>query len=161
MMFINFSKNIVTVILISLFGLFIAGCSKTAKPAEVMSVENIAIDGYDPVAYFVSSSAYKADGTYQYVYKDLTWYFSSDENLQTFSADPESYVPKFGGFCAYELADEDLVNSDPQFWHIHNKGLYLFNDEDAKEDWFREIDVMLISADKEWARLNTPEEVAE
>ncbi len=160
-MLIGFSKNIVTVLMIGLFGLLLTGCSKTAKPAEVMSIENIAIDGYDPVAYFVDSKAHKADGTYQYVYKDLIWYFSSDENLQTFSADPESYIPKFGGFCAYELADEDLVNSDPQFWHIHNRGLYLFNDADAKEDWFREIDAMLISAEAEWVRLNTPEEVSE
>lgn len=144
-----------------MFGLLIAGCSKVAKPAEIMSVENVAIDGYDPVSYFVSSSANKADGTHQYVYKEMTWYFSSDENLQTFSADPESFIPKFGGFCAYELADEDLVNSDPQFWYIHNRGLYLFNDEGAKEDWFREIDVRLTSAEENWVKLNTPDEASE
>lgn len=161
MMFISFSKNIVTAVLISLFGLFISGCSKTAKPVGIMSVENIAIDGYDPVAYFVSSKAQKADGTHQYVYKDLVWHFSSDENRQTFSSDPESYVPKFGGFCAYELADEDLVYSDPKFWHVHNGGLYLFNDEDAKEDWFREIDSMLNSAEENWIGLNAPEEISE
>ena len=160
-MFISFSKNIVTAVMIGLFALVLSGCSKTAQPAAVMSVEKIAIDGYDPVAYFVSSKASKADGTHQYVYQDLTWYFESDENLQTFSADPELYIPSFGGFCAYELADEDLVSSDPQFWHIHNKNLYLFNDEDAKEDWFTQIDAMLILSEKEWTRLNNPEEESE
>ncbi len=157
-MFINFSKNIVTVVLIGVFGLLISGCSKTVQPVGIMSVEKVAIDGYDPVAYFVASKASKADGTYHYTYKDLVWHFESDENLQTFIADPEAYTPKFGGFCAYEMADEDLVNSDPKFWYIHNESLYLFNDEDAKEDWFTEIDSMLRSAQEEWSRLNTLEE---
>ena len=160
-MLISFRKNIVTLLLFTLAVLAIAGCSKTAKPAEVMSVENIAIDGYDPVAYVTSEKAYKADGTYQTTYKDATWFFETEENLQAFSANPEPYIPKFGGFCAYELAEGDLEESDPQFWHIHNGVVYLFNDEDAKEDWFRDIDAMLSTAQKEWELLMNPEEDSE
>ena len=160
-MFISFSKNIVTAMMIALVGLSMSGCSKTAEPAEIMSIEKIAIDGYDPVAYFVSTKAYKADGTYTYSYKDLTWYFESNENLEAFSADPEAFVPRLGGFCAYELADEELVYSDPRVWYIHNRGLYLFSDEDAKEEWFRKIDVMLSASEKEWNLRINPEEDTE
>lgn len=157
-MFINFSKNIVMLLVAGLFAIGLIGCSKALEPAEVMSVEKVALDGYDPVAYFSASKAYKGDGVHSYSYKDLTWYFESDENLQSFSTDPESYMPQFGGFCAYALADGDLRQSDPQFWHIHNHKLYLFNDKEAKDGWFGEIDKMIGLSEQEWTQIMNPQE---
>jgi len=141
-----------------LLGLGMVGCSKTAKPTEIMNAEEVALEGYDPVAYFKSSKAFKADGTYSYNYKELTWHFESNENRDAFMTDPESYIPVYNGFCTYEMAEGDLEQSDPGVWHIHNKQLYLFNDEDAKEEWFRDIDSMLVESNKEWTLMNTPEE---
>ncbi len=156
-MFISFSKNIVSSLLITLAALGMSGCAKSVEPMQIMNIENIAIAGYDPVAYVSSAKAFKADGTYSYAYKDLTWYFENSANLDTFKTDPEWYLPKYNGYCAYELADGDLQDSDPQFWQIHNKELYLFSDEDAKEDWFREISLMLKSSEKVWDALLTEE----
>lgn len=157
-MFIRLNKTLANIALISALALGITGCLKKAEPAAIMSVEQVALEGYDPVAYFVSGSAHKADGSNSYSYEGLNWYFESNSNLETFKANPAKYIPVFGGFCAYELADEELVYSKPEFWHIHNGQVYLFSSEDAKEEWFRDIDTMILKAQTQWDILKNPPE---
>ena len=43
---------------------------------------------------------------FQTRYQGYLYYFSSDKNLQTFLGDPEKYLPKYGGFCAWGVAWE-------------------------------------------------------
>lgn len=157
-MFIKFNKTLINIALISALALAVTGCVKKAEPASIMSVEQIALEGYDPVAYFVSGEAYKADGSYTYSYEGLTWHFQTDANLESFKADPAKYIPVFGGFCAYELADEELAYSKPEFWHIHNGQVYLFSSNSAKEKWFRAMDTMIPKAQKQWDALKNPTE---
>lgn len=157
-MFIKLNKTLANIALISALTLGFAGCLKKAEPAAIMSVEQVALEGYDPVAYFVSGSAHKADGSNSYSYEGLNWYFENSGNLASFKADPVKYVPVFGGFCAYELADEELVYSKPEFWHIHNGQVYLFSSEDAKDEWFRDIDAMIQKAQAQWEALHNPSE---
>jgi YHS domain-containing protein len=151
-------KTILKTTLITAVLMGFTGCTKTVEPTEIMSVNATALDGYDAVAHFVSSKAVKAGTAYVTHYKDLTWNFESQANLDTFSADPEAYIPAFGGFCAYELAEGDFVLSDPEQWYIHNNRLYLFKDEDAKAEWFRAIDSMLLKAQETWKLLTQPVE---
>ena len=157
-MFIRLNKTLANIALISALALGLSGCAKTAEPAAIMSVEHVALEGYDPVAYFTSARAYKADETYSYSYEGLSWHFETSDNLASFQADPAKYIPVFGGFCAYELADEELVYSKPEFWHIHNGQVYLFSSEDAKEEWFRDIDTMILKAQTQWDILKNPPE---
>jgi len=132
------------------------GCAKIAEPAQVMSVNNTALNGYDPVAYHVSFKAVQADKTYVYTYDNVNWNFESESNMQMFKANPTAYIPEFSGFCAYELVEGDLVISDPEFWYIHNDKLYLFENEDNKQEWFRKIDSMLLKGVKAWSLVLHP-----
>ncbi len=154
----NFTKIMIKTALGALLLMGFGGCSKTVEPTEIMSVNQTALDGYDPVAYFVSSQALQADGSYVYAYAGLNWNFASAANMERFKADPASYIPAFGGFCAYQLADGDLVLSDPAYWYIHNGRLYLFEDEDAKNEWFKDIDMMLLKGEESWKALTAPAE---
>lgn len=154
----NLTKIMMKTTLVAMVLIGFNGCSKTAEPAEIMSVNKTALDGYDAVAYFVSSKAVKAGSSYVHNYKNLAWNFESQANLETFSSSPEVYVPAFGGFCAYELAEGELVLSDPEYWYIHNDRLYLFKDEDSKQEWFRDIDNMLLKAEENWNLLTKPVE---
>ncbi len=150
-----------TILVILGFMTLMTGCAKNVEPEEMMQVEGVALDGYDAVAYFEAYQAIQADFSHNDSYKGLEWYFDSDENKRKFSENPERYLPAFGGFCAYELAYENLVMSDPQHWYIHNDRLYLFSSESAKEEWFEQMAALLPLADKEWKALNPPEEVFE
>jgi YHS domain-containing protein len=152
------NKTLIHIALISALALAVTGCVKKAEPAAIMSVEQVALKGYDPVSYFTSASAHKADGTYSYLYEGLTWYFETSENLESFKADPAKYIPVFGGFCAYELADEELAYSKPEFWHIHNGQVYLFSSKGAQEKWYMQIDTMIQKAQMQWDALKNPPE---
>jgi len=157
----NFTKKIIEIALIGTLFTGFSGCTKIAEPANVMSVDEVALDGYDPVAYFESSKAIKVGLENSYSHLGLQWYFQNSENRASFEADPQAYIPQFGGFCAYELADENLVLSNPEFWYIHNKKLYLFSDEDAKNEWFENISLILPQAQSQWDLLKNPSEEEE
>jgi len=149
-------------------GLFFvfSGCTQIEHPAPVMSVQERAIDGYDVVAYFKSKKAVKGDANISYRYKSVNWYFSSTQNRDAFEANPQNYFLAFGGFCAYELADEKLVNADPEIWYIYNDTLFLFSKGDSffggadekKNIWFREISARLPLGQEYWSLINEPTE---
>merc|ERR550537_468653 len=64
-----------------------------------------------------------------------TYWFSSAENLEDFAAAPKKYMPKYGGFCAWSVAEEywkgdfgwpvgDFMS--PGGWRIVDDELYFF-----------------------------------
>jgi len=150
----NITKIILKSTLITVAFLSFYGCAKSVAPASVMNVNMSALNGYDPVAYFTSSKAVKAGSLYVYKYAELDWNFESEANLEAFKSNPNAYIPSFGGFCAYALADEELVPSDPKYWYLHDKKLYLFQDEDAKKEWFTHMDSMISKAQVQWKVFN-------
>lgn len=65
---------------------------------------NKAVSGYDTVAYFTQGKPVKGDSKWQTEYKGADWYFSSQENLDKFKADPDAYAPQYGGYCAWAIS---------------------------------------------------------
>jgi YHS domain-containing protein len=99
---------------------------------------NLAIEGYDTVAYFTDHRATKGSDKYSYDWLGATWQFASDEHRKLFEADPISYAPQFGGLCAEGMAYSELtVNIEPEAWQIIDGKLYItagarFTDDMAK-----------------------------
>ena len=58
----------------------------------------IAIKGYDPVAYFTENRAVKGKEEFGCLYEGAQWRFSSAAHRDLFAANPERYVPQYGGF---------------------------------------------------------------
>ena len=70
-----------------------------AKHSPVSTnIPGVAIDGYDPVAYFTQNKAVKGDEALVCDYNGTTWRFSNKEHRDLFLSDPEKYAPQFGGF---------------------------------------------------------------
>lgn len=139
----NLSNSIKQTSLALMLFMSISGCSKTVEPEEIMNVKKMALNGYDPVSYFDDSKSAQGGMAFSYTYKDLQWYFGSKKNLKIFKAEPEAYIPQFGGFCSYAIADKNLVLSNPAVWYIHNKKLYLFEDVEAKDKWFTQMNTFI------------------
>ncbi len=59
---------------------------------------DIAIKGYDPVAYFTENRAVKGKEEFEYLYEGARWRFSSAAHRDLFVANPERYLPQYGGF---------------------------------------------------------------
>src|SRR5215207_3617473 len=64
----------------------------------------VAIHGYDPVAYFVEGGSRKGRSELAVERNGARWLFSSAANRARFEADPERYLPAYGGYCAYGVA---------------------------------------------------------
>src|SRR5690349_3167282 len=63
--------------------------------------KNLAIQGYDPVAYFKENKPAKGKSEISVSYLGVTYYFSSPENKTAFIKEPTAYEPQYGGWCAY------------------------------------------------------------
>lgn len=91
---------------------------------------NVAIKGYDPVAYFTESQAMKGSSEYSHEWLGATWQFTGPEHRDLFAANPISYLPQYGGYCAGGLAYGDrTTNIDPEAWRIIDGKLYLNYDQ--------------------------------
>jgi len=110
---------------------FIQGDSTiVAKHSPVStSIPGVAIDGYDPVAYFTQNKAVKGDEALVCDYNGTTWRFSNKEHRDLFLSDPEKYAPQFGGFCAQSITHNQIVISNPEAFVVKDDKLYLYVDE--------------------------------
>lgn len=106
----------------------------TSAP-PVSADQNIAIGGYDPVAFFVVGKPQEGSEEHSFVYAGAVWRFASEENLSRFRSDPARYAPQFGGYCAWAVSQHYLAPGDPKYWKIVDGQLYLNANARAKELW--------------------------
>jgi YHS domain-containing protein len=108
---------------------------------------NVAIEGYDTVAYFTDGKATKGSEEYSYEWLGASWQFANDEHRKLFEADPISYAPQFGGICAEGLAFEEMtVNIEPEAWQIIDGKLYLTAGAHFSDNY----KALLPGAEKNW-----------
>lgn len=118
---------------------------------------DLAIEGYDAVAYFLlheNNDAVKGSSKFSYKWKGATWKFSSKENLEKFKSNPTKYIPQYGGYCAYAAARNYLYSIDPNAWTVKNNKLYLNATKSLRTKWFKNIDSEIKKADRNWPGLS-------
>lgn len=115
---------------------------------------HLAIQGYDPVAYFEKGKAVKGTGTYRFEYKGIIYHFSSEEHKSLFEKNPSKYEPQYGGWCAYAMGDDgDKVEINPSTFKIVDGKLYLFynkSGENTKVYWNEDEDELMKEGNKNW-----------
>lgn len=145
--------------LLSLFAFLVF--TAFAQTAEVRKKHynlsnNLAISGYDPVAYFTVKKAVKGKSAYSVTEKDITYYFSSKENKDAFIKNPSAYEPEYGGWCAYAMgATGEKVQVDPETFKIINNKLYLFYNRffnNTLKDWNKDEANLKSKADIAWKK---------
>ncbi len=85
----------------------------------------LAMQGYDPVAYFTDGEPRKGKPEFKLDHDGATYYFISADHLNQFKADPAAYLPQYGGFCAMGTALGKKFEGDPNVWKIVDRKLYL------------------------------------
>lgn len=60
--------------------------------------QGLAIQGYDPVAYFIQGKPLKGTEEFSYQWMGAEWRFVSAQNLDLFRSNPEQYAPQYGGY---------------------------------------------------------------
>ena len=110
----------------------------------------LAIKGYDTVAYFKLGTAVKGSGSFTFRWRDMIWQFSSQEHRDLFAADPLQYAPQYDGYCAWAMTESRLAITDPEVWKIVEGKLYLNCSQAAYEKWSRDIPGHIRKADAIW-----------
>jgi hypothetical protein len=114
---------------------------------------DVAIKGYDSVAYFKDSRALKGNESFSFQWHDMTWYFVTRENMNLFAANPEKYTPQYDGWCAWAMTDSRKAVTNPEIWKIVDGKLYLQCSASAMEKWNRDIPGNIKKADENWLNL--------
>jgi YHS domain-containing protein len=127
----------------------VAAGADSSVPA-VNAAEGIGLKGYDPVAYFINGAPTKGSEQYSYLWTGVTYRFASAGNLEKFKADPEKYLPRYGGYCAYAMSLDRIADIDPSRWAIVNGKLYLNNGFVAEKLWSLNKSGNIVSADRNW-----------
>ena len=126
----------------------------TEERVNHLNHENgIAIQGYDPVAYF-SNKAQKGLKKYATDYEGITYYFTTENNKNLFLKNPTKYEPQYGGWCAFAMGDYGKkVEINPETYKIVDGKLYLFYNKlfnNTLKIWNIDEKNLIIKAEKNW-----------
>ncbi len=112
-----------------------------------------AVQGYDVVSYHTNKRPIRGSGHFTAVHDGATYQFANNENLQTFRANPEKYVPAYNGFCAFGVSVGKKFIGDPEVWRIVDGKTYLNLDADIQDQWLKDTSGRIESADKKWSQI--------
>ncbi|WP_299626544.1 YHS domain-containing (seleno)protein [Pelagibius sp.] len=130
-----------------------------ARAGELVNKDgaDLAIKGYDPVAYFTEGRPIAGVPEFEQTWHDAVWRFSSAEHLRLFARDPERYAPRYGGFCAGAMANGWKVTVDPEAWTIIDGKLYLSFRKDLIKRFAQDPVENVAKADANWQRIGHSE----
>lgn len=121
--------------------------------APVFAPRGVALDGYDPVAYFTRAQPVKGSAQFHHDWNGARWHFASAGHLAAFRAEPARYAPQFGGYCAYAVANGYTARTDATAWHIEDGKLYLNFDSATQEQWRADRTRLIPAGQANWPRV--------
>lgn len=122
-----------------------------------LGADRLAIQGYDPVAYFTQGKPEKGNPQFQAEYRGVRYQFASAEDKALFAANPQKYVPTYGGWCATAMAKGEKVEIDPTNFKVTNGRLFLFFKAfyaNALDKWNKDETNLTVKADTNWKKLS-------
>jgi YHS domain-containing protein len=146
--------SLIAVLLITV-GVAVGQTSK--NPKLNIDSRRLALEGYDPVAYIKEKKAVEGEKEFEYEFQNVVYRFSNVKNRQTFIASPSTYLPQYGGWCAYAMgATGETVEVDPETFKIIDGKLYLFYNKffnNTLETWNKNEAALKTKADSNWKSL--------
>ncbi len=125
------------------------GMLRAAEPAIYVK-NGYALGGTDVVGYFTDSAPIQGSPDFAVDHGGATWLFASAASRDAFVADPERYLPAYGGYCAWAVSRNYTAPTIPEAWTIHNDRLYLNATLRTRRRWLREVDENIARADQNW-----------
>ncbi|MEM1385145.1 MAG: YHS domain-containing (seleno)protein [Pseudomonadota bacterium] len=122
-------------------------------PANATNTLATAIGGHDAVAYFTDGGPVLGKARYHHFWNGAVWFFSSEENRDTFAAEPTAYAPQYDGYCAWAASQNYKRPGDPNVWQITDGKLYLKVHEGAQKKWRADIPKHIADGDANWVQI--------
>ena len=113
----------------------------------------VAIDGYDPVSYFINTDPLPGRRDFEFDWAGVPWYFASAANRDIFMRNPEVYAPQFGGHCLMSLSRGYLSEGKPRLYVIEGLKLYFFYSTANRDAFLLSKQAAIEAANKNWPAL--------
>jgi YHS domain-containing protein len=120
-------KTKILILMALFFSLTTFAQSESKRTANFNLEKKVALQGYDPVSYFITGKASKGKSSITATYEGVVYHFSSEATKEAFLKNPSAYEPQFGGWCAFAMGDSgEKVTINPETFKIIDGKLYLF-----------------------------------
>jgi YHS domain-containing protein len=124
-----------------------------SKLVNVSGASNIAMNGYDPVAFFTDTKPVNGSPFITAEYEGAVYLFASEEHKKLFSENPDKFAPQFGGFCAYGVGLDKLFPIDINTWQVRDNKLYLNLNSAILKEFNANFNGNIDQAGKNWPGL--------
>lgn len=112
----------------------------------------VALFGFDPVAYFLDEEAETGSENIELNFAGFAWRFRSEANRAAFRAQPDVYVPQFGGYDPIALGRGAPVSGNPMIFTVHDGRLYLFQKPEHRVSFLAAPRAAIEAARVNWPR---------
>jgi len=126
--------------------------SKSISAAN-LDKQNLALRGYDPVAYFTLGKATSGKAEFSAAHEGATYRFASAAHRDSFVATPARYLPQYGGYCAYAASQGYKADADPKAWHVIDGRLFVNYNASVAKSWAAKAADYIKAGDANWARV--------
>jgi hypothetical protein len=130
-----------------------AAQAATTERIIVNRYSGLAIEGFDPVAYFVDARPLVGRPEFEASEAGAVWRFRNEGNRASFVAHPDIYGPQFGGYDPIDVARGVTYAGNPRFWLISGQRLYLFGREESRDSFAADPQHFLREANSRWPGL--------
>lgn len=113
------------------------------------------LNGYDPVAYFTDGRPIRGSSSIASEHDGRQYYFASEQHKRLFDAEPEKYLPQYGGYCAFGVSMGQLFDIDPETGQVLDGKLYLNLNQDILTDFNKDAPGYIRQADEQWPTIAT------
>lgn len=145
-------KRIILSLVVAALAMPVFAQTSTKSLVNVDSA-GVAIQGYDPVAFFTDGKPVKGDQKLLLKHEGAIYFFASREHKDLFKADPAKYTPEFGGYCAYGVSRNKLVEIDVDAFQIVGGKLLLQYSKGVRDDFNEDPQGNLAKANANWTGL--------
>lgn len=126
--------------------------SKNMSGATVVN-SVVGVQGYDLVSYRTGEKPQKGNGNHLVEHHGITYLFVNKTNQEMFAANPDKYLPAYGGYCAYGVAVGKKFVGDPDVWKVVDEKLYLNLDNKIQGIWNKDISGNIKKAEAKWGTI--------
>jgi hypothetical protein len=130
-----------------------AARAATTERVVVNRFSGLAIEGFDPVAYFIDNQPVMGSPDFEASQAGAVWRFRNEGNRASFVAHPEVYGPQFGGYDPVDVARGVAFAGNPRFWVIAGSRLYLFGLEQHRDEFAADPERFVQPARARWPKL--------
>lgn len=115
----------------------------------------LGLHGVDPVAFITLGNRIEGTAKFTVVHDGVAYYFTSQENLDAFQANPGRFTPQNGGYCTFGVSVGKKFDGDPRYAAVVDGKLYVFLNEDILKAFQKDQAGTIAKAATNWRTIRS------